>query len=165
MSTIKQRLEQEKIDFGKALNGEFTLSDGKKLRLMNVQRKFVEDAIPSIDYMLAILNGDVVLPKGNENMGTSLGKAFCWMQGSIVNITMAETIVYCEWANVTDCFKCMYMNLADYVNELNIHENYDVGDDGNDDDEDYDDYLTMHPSNRCRDDVDCDEGICDCCDC
>ena len=117
MATLKERLEKEKYDFDKALKGEFTQSNGERLEIMNVQKKFIQDAIPSIDYMLMILKGDVVLPKENESVDTSWGKVFEWMQGSLVNITMAETIVYGKWEKVTDCFKCMYMSFADYVNE------------------------------------------------
>ena len=116
MATLKERLEQEKCDFEKALKGEFIKSNGESLNIMNIQAKFIQDAIPSINYMLMILNGDVILPNENESVNTSWGKVFEWMQGSIVNITMAETIVYGKWGNVTDCFKSMYMSLADEVN-------------------------------------------------
>ncbi|MBQ3409653.1 MAG: hypothetical protein IJH12_10685 [Clostridia bacterium] len=129
MATLKERLEQEKQDFEKVLKGEFLKPNGKKPELINIQAKFIEYAIQSIDYMLMILEGKVVLPKVNEDEDTSWGKVFHWMQGSIVNITMAEAFVYGQWTDFTDCFKCMYMSLADYVNESVDEEANDNNDD------------------------------------
>lgn len=187
MATIKEQLEQEKLDFQKALEGEFIKSNGKRLVMMNVQRKFVEDAIPSIEYMLMILSGKVVLPREDENLDTSWGKVFCWMQGSIVNITMAETILYGKWTNVTDCFKCMYMSLADQVNEScddkDYDDNYDSDDFSLTDDvnalNEVDDAteeinfastvsFADEVNGTCNDDDDDDYytgGLVDCCDC
>ena len=136
MATLKERLEQKKRDFEKVLKGEFLKPNGERLELINIQAKFIKDAIPSIDYMLMILDGKVVLPKENEYEDSSCGKVFGWMQGSLVNITIAETIVYGKWSNVTDYFKCMYMSFADYVNELYDNDDTDtdsyLADEGND---------------------------------
>ena len=152
MATLKERLMQEKHDFEQVLRGEF-IKNGEKLTLMNVQEKFIQDAIPSIEYMLKILNGDVVLPKEDEDMDTSLGKVFAWMQGSIVNITMAETLVYGNWKNVTECFKSMYMSLADEVNKAE------------DDDNDYDYYCHYVGEREHGDCCDCLDIPDDCRDC
>ena len=138
MATLKERLEQEKRDFEKVLKGEFLKPNGERPELINIQAKFIKDAILSIDYMLMILEGKVVLPKENEDEDSSYGKVFGWMQGSLVNITIAETIVYGKWSNVTDYFKCMYMSFADYVNEL-----YD------NDDTDTDSYLADEANEAC----------------
>jgi len=103
MATVKERYEVERFEFQEALEGRFVV-DGAVLELTKPQAEFVRNAIPSIDYVLRFLRGEVTLPKEDEEI-TSHSGSFGFLTGSFLNIAMAENIVYGRWGNVNALYE------------------------------------------------------------
>lgn len=177
MATIKERYEQEKHDFEEVLAGRFFTEDKKSLLTKN-EAKFIKDAIPSIDYMLMIMKGDVILPKESENEKSSWGKVLSYLKGSIVNIVMAEHILYGKWSNIANNFYSGYYDFffsdddADESDTEFSHDvhSVDVYSDGNESDVDFfgvmDDSAEDDDMDYCSGDCSDSSDCCgDCCDC
>lgn len=163
MATIKKLLEREKRDFKLAINGEYEVN-GKSRYFSDMQKKFIKDAISSIDYVLSVLEGKIKLPNENADLNSSEGKVYGYLCGSIVNITMAESFLYEKWGNIETCFfDDGYPDRFDEYEESDFGEEHRINSEA-----DYeirnDDFDDGHSRGDCSDCYDLDEGLNDCCD-
>ena len=102
-NTIKEMLANEYADFGAALEGKFEI-DGARLVLNRQERVFVKDARDSIGYILQVLDHEVLLPSSDEDVNTDWGAVYGYFRGSILNVVMAEYLVYGQWSNIEGIF-------------------------------------------------------------
>lgn len=102
-NTIKEMLANEYADFGAALEGKFEI-DGARLVLNRQERVFVKDARDSIGYILQVLDHEVLLPSSEEDVNSDWGQVYGYFRGSVLNLVMAEYLVYGQWSNIEGIF-------------------------------------------------------------
>jgi len=104
---IREMLENEYQDFTAALEGKFKVGSCR-LELNRSEKVFVMDARDSIAYILSVLDGEVVLPSSEEDCETNWGQVFGYFKGSVLNLVMAEYLVYGQWTNIETVFSPVY---------------------------------------------------------
>ena len=103
---LLDELMKKQDDFVFAINGRLLNDAGEIIKLTPKEARFVEDAISSIDYVVSILTGQLKMPSAYDDVNSPAGQVFGYLQGSMLNITMAENILYKKWGNVNALYEC-----------------------------------------------------------
>lgn len=83
-NSVGGKMNRLKLDIAKALASEDYSSE---------ERKLLQDAIDSIEYVKGFFAGTSVLPKLTEDAETTWGKTWDWLRGAFKKIDMAEQLI------------------------------------------------------------------------
>ena len=82
--TLERKLTKKRILFQEAM---------RDIVYTDEQRVVFQNAIDSVNYIIAIYAGQVLLPSLNEDSQSDWGMVHEWMSGSFRNIQLAENIL------------------------------------------------------------------------